>query len=203
MQVLDDTNMHLVHFHQQRITAYVCYEAVETSEDEPIRTVNHPAAMIIREREQEVEQDQEELPVQLIASVPDIGLQFENAIVSRSLSHASRHFAFQRAKEHTLRLVLRGDWYADESAAPLPPPGLEWFSLFGHALLQLQCRDGLGTEMLLRPCPAIDNGPEPEPSEPAGVSSRYPRSGEDGNSSSMQSARHSAFAPLAFPDAVE
>ena len=72
----------------------------ETPEDELVRIVNQPAAVIIEEQDESV---------RLAASVPDIGWQYENEIVSRGLSYASRHFAFQRAKEHTLRLVLRGD----------------------------------------------------------------------------------------------
>ena len=163
-QVLDDTAMHLVRFPEQNLTAYAFYEAVETPEDTLIRTVNQPAAVIIQEEDQPAaaavedqaavaeegqEQDEEETPVRLVASVPDIGWTFDSDIVSRGLPYATRQFASQRGKEHTLRLVLRGTWCPDEMDAP---PGTESIALFGETLLQLQCRDGLGTQVLLRPC---------------------------------------------------
>ena len=164
-QVLDDTAMHLVHFPQQNIMAYAFYEAVETPEDALIRTVNQPAAVIIQEEVQpaaadveeqvavaeegQEQEEEEETPVRLAASVPDIGWQFDSDIVSRGLPYATRHFASQRGREHTLRLVLRGTWCPDEMDTP---PGTESIALFGETLLQLQCRDGLGTEVLLRPC---------------------------------------------------
>ncbi len=152
-QVLDQANMHLVHFPKQSITAYAFYGTVETPDDQLIRAVNQPAAVIVQEQAQEGEpmEGAETVagPLRLVASVPDIGWQFEDEIVSRGLPYASRHFAFQRAKEHTLRLLLRGTWCPEQMTAP---PGAEWISLFGQTLLQLQCRDGLGTEILLRQC---------------------------------------------------
>jgi len=172
-QVLDTNRMHLVRFPQQGITAYAFYEAVETPENELVRAVNQPAAVIVQEQqvepeqapEAEAEQADEDTEtarvVQLVASVPDIGWQFEDEIVSDGLRYTNRHFAFQRAKQHTLRLVVRGDWCADESTAPI---GSEWNSLFGQTLLQLQCSDGLGTEILLRTCEthAVETEAEPQ-----------------------------------------
>ena len=152
-QVLDDSTMHLVHFPPQSITAYAFYEAVETPEDELIRTVSQPAAVMI----QELEDESEQKPVRLVASVPDIGWHFEDEILSRGLGYASSHFASQRASVHSLWLLLRGDWCPDESTAPL---GSEWVSLFGQTLLQLRCSDGLSTEILLRPCEAATEDPE-------------------------------------------
>ena len=171
-EVLNSSSMHLVHFPEQRMTAYAFYEVVETPEDELIRTVNQPAAVIVRELEDEGaetqpeteeatgNQDQEETlnSVRLAASVPDIGWQFEDAIVSRGLAYTRRHFAHQRAIKHTLRLTLRGTWCPDEATAPI---GTESVALFGETLLQLQCRDGLNTEVLLEPCGVS----EPEPQE--------------------------------------
>ena len=171
-EVLDATNMHLVRFPPQDITAYAFFEPVETPEDELIRTVNQPAAVMIQEQQEEGEQEEEgeETSVRLVASVPDIGWQFEESdIVSRGLSYASRHFAFQRAKEHTLRMVLRGQWCPDELTAP---PGSEWVSLFGYTLLQLHCRDGLGTEILLRTCTPGTGKSETDPRDPSMVSTR-------------------------------
>ena len=140
-EVLDDTAMHLVRFPQQDITAYAFYETAETPGDVLVRSVNQPAAVI--------DQQQGESRL-LAASVPDIGWQFDKEeIVSRGLGYASSHFAFQEASEHTLRLVLRGTWCFEEVEAPL---GTESITLFGQTLLQLQCKDGLSTEILLRPC---------------------------------------------------
>ena len=162
-EVLDSSSMHLVRFPQQSMTAYAFYEVVETAEDELIRTVNQPAAVIVQEQGEEEaevqaetdegtedqEQDAAANPVRLAASVPDIGWRFENVIASRGLAYTRTHFTYQRAKEHTLRLTLRGTWCPDEATAPV---GTESFSLFGETLLQLQCRDGLSTEVLLEPC---------------------------------------------------
>ena len=145
------------------MTAYAFYEVAATPEDELIRTVNQPAAVIVQEQEDEgaqsqaqaeegtedQEQDKAAKPVRLAASVRDIGWQFENAIVSRGLSYTRRHFAYQRAKEHTLTLTLRGTWCPDEATAPM---GTASIFLFGETLLQLRCRDGLGTAVLLEPC---------------------------------------------------
>ena len=168
-QVLDSTQMHLVRFPQQEITAYAFYEAVETPDEELVRAVNQPAAVIIQEQEVEEEQTQDAEtgqmqeaeagpnPVRLAASVPDIGWQVDPRIFREGLNYASRHFAFQRAREHTLRLVLRGNWCPDESTAPF---GSEWISLSGETLLQLRCSDGLATEILLRPCPTAPAEPE-------------------------------------------
>ncbi|MDE0109679.1 MAG: chondroitinase family polysaccharide lyase [Bryobacterales bacterium] len=177
-EVLDDTNMHLVRFPPQDITAYAFFKPVETPEDELIRTVNQPAAVMIHEQEEEAESDGEvegeqeeqgeETSVRLVASVPDIGWQFESDIFSRGLSYASSHFAMQRAKEHKLWLVLRGEWCPDELTAP---SGSEWISLFGHTLLQLQCKDGLGTEILLRSCAATSDDSETDAEGSSGTSS--------------------------------
>lgn len=162
-QVLDDTGIHLVRFPQQNITAYAFYELQETPEDELVRIVNQPAAVIVQEQEEDgtamppqtqsgtgdQDEEGEPKPVRLAASVPDIGWQFGNDIVARGLGYASNHFAFQKAKEHTLRLTLRGTWCPDESTAPI---GTESISLFGETLLHLQCRDGMTSAVLLRPC---------------------------------------------------
>ena len=162
-EVLDSSSMHLVRFPQHSMTAYAFYEVVETPGDELIRTVNQPAAVIVEELEDDVTETEpetegatgdkgleEELkPVRLAASVPDIGWRFENAIVARGLTYSRRHFAYQRAIEHTLRLTLRGTWCPDEATAPI---GTESVVLIGETLLQLRCRDGLNTEVLLEPC---------------------------------------------------
>ncbi len=162
-QVLDDTGIHLVRFPQQNITAYAFYELQETPEDELVRIVNQPAAVIVQEQEEDgtamppqtqsgtgdQDEEGEPKPVRLAASVPDIGWQFGNDIVARGLGYASNHFAFQKAKAHTLRLTLRGTWCPDESTAPI---GTESISLFGETLLHLQCRDGMTSAVLLRPC---------------------------------------------------
>ncbi len=174
-QVLDSTRMHLVRFPQHDITAYAFYEAVETPAEELVRTVNQPAALIIQELEAEEAQTEGEAegvqaegeaagpnPVRLVASVPDIGWQFEPRIYRDGLNYASRHFAFQRAKEQTLRLVLRGNWCPDESTAPL---GSEWISLSEETLLQLRSSDGFASEILLRPCPSVAAEPTVETEE--------------------------------------
>ena len=139
-RVLDDAAMHLVRFPQQNITAYAFYEAVETPADTLIRTVNQPAAVIIQEGE---------TTVRLAASVPDIGWRFDSELFSHGLRYASSQFASQLAKKHTLSLMLRGTWCPDETVAP---PGTESVTSSGQTLLELQCRDGLGTEVLLRNC---------------------------------------------------
>ena len=98
--------------------------------------------------------------MRLAASVPDIGWQFENAIYSRGLNYTRTHFAYQRAKEHTLTLTLRGTWCPDQATLPI---GAQSISLFGETLLQLQCRDGLSTEVLLEPCEVAETEPEDVP----------------------------------------
>lgn len=162
-EVLDSSSMHLVRFPRQSMTAYAFFEAVETPEDELIRSVDQPAALIVQELEEDgtgaqaetlgetgdEEQEETASAVRLAASVPDIGWQFENTIVSRGHSYTRRRFAFQRAKAHTLRLTLRGTWCPDEATAPVET---ESVALFGETLLQLQCRDGLSTEVRLDPC---------------------------------------------------
>ena len=96
--VLDSTRMHLVRFPQQDITAYAFYEAVEVPEEELVRTVNQPAAVIIQEQEAEGGQTQEEAvelnPVRLVASVPDI-VELEG----RDIRHSGyRHLAGSQAQ---------------------------------------------------------------------------------------------------------
>lgn len=176
-QVLDDTGIHLVRFPEQGITAYAFYDLQETPEDELVRIVNQPAAVMVQEQEEDStamqletesgtgNQDEEDMPkpVRLAASVPDIGWQFDDDIVARGLGYASNHFAFQQAKQHTLRLTLRGTWCPDESTAPI---GTEFISLFGETLLHLECRDGMSSEVLLRPCGTT----EPENEDAAGPS---------------------------------
>ena len=173
-QVLDSASMHLVRFPQQNMTAYAFYEVVETPEDELIRTVNQPAAVIVHELQEAGTASEPETEAEagdqgeedtinsfrLAASVPDIGWQFEDTIVSRGLSYTRRHFAFQRAKEHTLRLTLRGTWCPDEATAPV---GTESVALFGETLLLLQCQDGLSTEVLLEPCGVDETEPQDAP----------------------------------------
>ncbi len=167
-QILDTSGMHLVRFPQQRLTAYAFYEVVETPEGELIRTVSQSAAVIVQELERSTPLGQavaQAAPVQLAASVPDIGWTFEDDIVSRGLGYASKHFAFQVAKEHTLTLALRGTWCPDAAGSP---PGTESIHRSGETVLQLQCRDGMSTEVLLQPCetaaPAtqgVEDTPEP------------------------------------------
>lgn len=52
---------------------------------------------------------------------------------------------------------MRSTWHPDETKVPL---GAEWISLFGQTLLHLPCRDGLGTQILLRECEASAAGRE-------------------------------------------
>ena len=154
-QILDTSGMHLVRFPQQRLTAYAFYEVAETPGGELIRTVSQAAAVIVQELDGPAPLGPavaQAAPVQLAASVPDIGWNFEDDIVSRGLGYASRHFAFQAAKEHTLTLALRGTWCPDEASAP---PGTESIHRSGETVLQLQCRDGMSTEVLLQPCGTV------------------------------------------------
>ena len=173
-QVLDDSGIHLVSFPQQSIKAYAFYELADTPEDELVRIVNQPAVVIVQEQQDDGTETQpqteggtgsedeaeEPNPVRLAASVPDIGWQFDDDIITRGLGYASNHFAFQEAKEHTLRLTLRGTWCPDEATAPI---GTESISLFGETLLQLQCRDGMSSEVLLRPCGTTEAETEDAP----------------------------------------
>jgi len=155
-QVLDTSGMHLVRFPEQDLTAYAFYEVVETPAGELLRTVSQSAAVIVQELEgtsplgQAVAQAS---PVRLAASVPDMGWAFEDDIVSRGLGYASKHFAFQVAKEHTLTLTLRGTWCPDETGAP---PGTESTHDSGETVLRLRCRDGMSTEVVLQPCATAD-----------------------------------------------
>ncbi len=167
-QILDSSGMHLVRFPQQRLTAYAFYEVVETPEGELIRTVSQSAAVIVQELEGSSPLGQavaQAAPVRLAASVPDIGWTFEDDIVSRGLNYASKHFAFQVAEEHTLTLALRGTWCPDAAGSP---PGTESIHRSGETVLQLQCRDGMSTEVLLQPCETatpvtqgVEDTPEP------------------------------------------
>ena len=155
-RILDASGMHLVRFPRQNLTAYAFYEVAETPEGELIRTVSQSAAVIVQELEGSSPQGEaaaQATPVRVAASVPDIGWTFEDDIVSRGLGYASRHFAFQVAREHTLTLMLRGTWCPDEAGAP---PGIESTHDSGETVLQVQCRDGMGTEVVLQPCAAAD-----------------------------------------------
>ena len=165
-QILDTSGMHLVRFPEQNLTAYAFYEVVETPEGELVRTVSQSAAVIVQELEGSGPLGQavvQAAPVQLAASVPDIGWTFEDDIVSRGLGYASKHFAFQVAKEHTLTLALRGTWCPDESGSP---PGTESTHSSGETVLQLQCRDGMSTEVVLQPCATADSVAQGEPDTP-------------------------------------
>ena len=165
-QILDTSGMHLVRFPQQDLTAYAFYEVVETPAAELIRTVSQSAAVMVQELEGQGPLAQamaQASPVRLAASVPDIGWTFEDDIVSRGLGYASRHFAFQVAKEHTLTLTLRGTWCPDEAGAP---PGTESTHDSGETVLQLQCRDGMSTEVVLQPCATADSVTQREQDTP-------------------------------------
>ncbi len=165
-QVLDMSGMHLVRFPQQNLTAYAFYEVVETPAGELIRTVSQSAAVIVQELEGTSPLGQavaQAAPLRLAASVPDIGWTFENDIVSRGLGYASKHFAFQVAKEHTLTLSLRGTWCPDEAGAPL---GIESVHSSGETLLDLRCRDGMSTEVVLQPCATADPVTQQEQATP-------------------------------------
>jgi hypothetical protein len=141
-QVLEEERMHLVRFPQQGVSAYAFFEAVETPGAVLVRSVNQPAVVIVRERQGSV---------RLAASVPDIGWQFGKEIGREGSSYAARQFAIQPARQHTLRLMLRGTWCLEEVTAP---PGSRAVSLYDGTLLQLRCSDGMSTEVLLRPCEA-------------------------------------------------
>ena len=61
-ELLDSRSMHLVRFPRQSMTAYGFFEAVETPEDELIRTANQPAALIVQELEEDGTGAQAETP---------------------------------------------------------------------------------------------------------------------------------------------
>ncbi len=152
-EVLDSGSAHLVRFPRQNMTAYAFYEVTETPGELLIRTVDRPAAVIVQEQADGAEEgagrDAAAKTVRLAASVPDIGWEFEDDILSRGLSYARIRFAYQRAKQHTLRLTLRGTWCPDKATLPI---GARSVLQRGETLLMLPCQDGLGTEVLLEPC---------------------------------------------------
>ena len=137
-QVLDSGPMHLVYFPAHSITAYAFYGLAETPADQLVQSVSQAAAVITQE---------EAGNVRLAVSVPDIGWQFEDKIVSRGLSYASSHFARQIAATHTLSVTLRGNWCIQGGSV-----GTIFLILGSKTVLQMQCKDGLSTEILLQPC---------------------------------------------------
>ena len=136
-RVVESDRIHLVHFPEWQITAYAFYEAVETSEDQLVRRVNLPAAIIIRESEEEL---------RLAASVPDLGWTADVRQLRRGLAYGSRQYATQNAKLHRLEVVLRGRWEPVEPAADISTRARG-----GETTLEIPCSDGLSRQLTLRP----------------------------------------------------
>ena len=150
-QVVEDGNIHLVYFPEQQITGYAFFELAETPNDQLVRRVNLPAVVMTQEDSD---------GVTLAASVPDIGWQFDSAIVSRGLSYATDHFRDQEAKVHLLELSLRGNWRLAEDVE-----GVWLHSTSNGTTLLFKSTDGLSS--LVRLTPAGGS----EPPDPA-VSTR-------------------------------
>ena len=138
-RVIESGRMHLVHFPERQITAYAFYETVETPQDQLVRRVNLPAAVVTREREGELH---------LAASVPDLGWDSDENQLHRGLAYGSRHYATQNAKVHGLRLELRGRWELAEFY-----PGIEAETQSESTFLEMSCSDGLSRQLILRPIP--------------------------------------------------
>ena len=136
-RVIDSDRMHLVHFPEWQITAYAFYETVETAKDQLVKSVNLPAAVIIRERDGEV---------RLAASVPDLGWDSDDKRLHRGLAYGSRHYATQSAKSHRLKVVLRGRWELAEPASDISAE-----TRGGETALEMSCSDGLSRQLTLRP----------------------------------------------------
>ncbi len=136
-QVVEDGNIHLVYFPEQQITGYAFFELAETPNDQLVRHVNLPAAVMTQEDSD---------GVIVAASVPDIGWQFDQEIVSHGLSYANDHFRRQEAKMHTLELSLRGNWRLAEDVEGV------WLNSSSHGTtLLLECADGLSYWVRLTP----------------------------------------------------
>ena len=150
-QVVEDGNIHLVYFPEQQITGYAFFELAETPNDQLVRHVNRPAVVMTQEDSD---------GVTLAASVPDIGWQFDSAIVSRGLSYASNHFKRQEAKVHLLELSLRGNWRLAEDVQ-----GVWLNSTSNGTTLLLKSTDGFSYVVRLTPAGGS------EPPDPA-VSTR-------------------------------
>ena len=136
-QVVEDGNIHLVYFPEQQVTGYAFFELAETPSDQLVRHVNMPAVVMTQEDSD---------GVTLAASVPDIGWQFDSAIVSRGLSYASNHFKRQEAKVHLLELSLRGNWRLAEDVE-----GVWLHSTSNGTTLLLKSTDGLSSLVQLTP----------------------------------------------------
>ena len=136
-QVVEDGNIHLVYFPEQQITGYAFFELAETPNDQLVRRVNLPAVVMTQEDSD---------GVTLAASVPDIGWQFDSAIVSRGLSYASNHFKRQEAKVHLLELSLRGNWRLAEDVE-----GVWLHSTSNGTTLLFKSTDGLSYLVRLTP----------------------------------------------------
>ena len=138
-QVLKSDTMHLVDFPGHGVTAYAFYELAETPAGQMVRKVDQHAAVIT-----ETTGD----TVRLSASVPDIGWHFENEIRSRGLAYASRHFARQVAKVHSLNLTLRGTWTINEGQQFATAEIVD-----GETTIRMQARDGMSVGISLRRAP--------------------------------------------------
>ncbi len=140
-QVVEDGNIHLVYFPEQRITGYAFFELVETPGDQLVRHVNLPAVVMTQE---------DSGGVTLAASVPDIGWQFGPEIVSLGLSYTDNHFKRQEAKVHLLELSLRGNWRLAEDVEGV------WLNNTGHeTTLFFKSTDGLSYLVRLTPAGAL------------------------------------------------
>ena len=150
-QVVEDGDIHLVYFPEQRITGYAFFELAETPNDQLVRHVNLPAVVMTQEDSD---------GVTLAASVPDIGWQFGREIVSQGLSAANDHFRHQEAKVHILELSLRGNWRLAEDVE-----GVSLNSTSHGTTLLLECTDGLSYRVRLTPSGG-SKSPDPTSTRP-------------------------------------
>ena len=150
-QVVEDGNIHLVYFPEQRITGYAFFELADTPNDQLVRHVNLPAVVMTQEDSD---------GVTLAASVPDIGWQFGREIVSQGLSAANDHFRHQEAKVHILELSLRGNWRLAEDVE-----GVSLNSTNHGTTLLLECTDGLSYRVRLTPSGGSES-PDPTSTRP-------------------------------------
>lgn len=137
-EVVEKDRMHLVRFPEQKLVAYAFYELFETPEPYLVKSANLNAVVMTQRQGRSIE---------LAASVPDLGWDSDwDALEKGGLSYASRHYAQQEAKEHSLKLALRGRWKlaADVSGARLTIEGDE-------TMLEMSCSDGLSRKVELVP----------------------------------------------------
>ena len=140
--VLKSDSMHVVEFPAQSAVGYAFFELVDTPSETLVKSANLNAAVMTVEVGD---------TVRVAASVPDMGWQFDPAQIERlGLGYTNKQFARQETAEHNLSLVLRGNWCLRES-----PDGANTSFQAGNTTLNLQCSDGMTTEVLLESCPTI------------------------------------------------